>query len=420
MVRYRLGQAAVVRARPVLVLLLVGVLANLAATGGLGSRPDPVATSRAHARGGTATGSVQSVVAAGSRPSGPATPGPARSFTVLGAGDVLLHTGFWTQAAAVARAKGQSGYDFGPLFAPVAPDVAAADLAICHIETPLGAPGGPFSSYPIFNVPPQVTTALRGIGYDDCDTASNHTLDKGYAGVARTLDALDAAGLTHTGSARTEAEAATLDLLTVNGVRVGHLAYTFSFNGLRLPAGMPWLANPIDATRILADAHRAKLAGAEVVILSLHWGTEYQHDPDGYQRQLAHQLLASPDIDLILGCHVHVVQPFERIGDKWVIYGMGNEVAWQPQRQDTRDGVMPEVTFTEVAPGVFRATRVVAIPTFMLLEANSATLVELPRALADPTLPAGRRAVYLASWQRTRGYLLAAGAGAAGLVVLGG
>lgn len=295
----------------------------------------------------------------------------------------------------------------------------AADLAICHLETPLGDPNGPFTGYPVFKVPPQVAPALRHAGYDDCDTASNHSLDGGQAGVDRTLAALDAAGITHTGSARTAAEAARIDLLWVAGVPVAHLAYTFSFNGFRLPKNKPWLANQINVPRILADAHRAKQAGAQVVIVSLHWGTEYQHAPDSAQLSQAKTLLASPDIDLILGCHAHVVQPMERIGDKWVVYGMGNEVAWQPQRQDTRDGFMARFTFTEVAPGRFRVTTAEAIPTFMSLNGSPARLVDLPDALADPRLSGTQRSAYQASWRRTRGYLLSRGAGTAGLVVAG-
>ena len=105
--------------------------------------------------------------------------------------------------------------------------------------------------------------------------------------------------------------------------------------------------------------------------MSIHAGTEYQHSADSYQIALAHQLLASPDVDLILGAHVHVVQPLEKIGDKWVAYGMGNQVAWQNQAYDTRDGIMPRFTFTEVSPGVFRVTKAEVIPTHMWLDGGA-------------------------------------------------
>ena len=99
-----------------------------------------------------------------------------------------------------------------------------------------------------------------------------------------------------------------------------------------------------------------------------------------------------------------MVQSFEQINGKWVVYGMGNEVAWQTQQQDTRDGVMPEFTFTEVRPGVFRV---------------SAARVELPRALASANLSATLRSQYQASLNRTRRALLARGAGVAGLHIPG-
>ena len=95
-----------------------------------------------------------------------------------------------------------------------------ASLAICEMESPLAPPQGPFTGWPQFTSPPQVLTALKGVGYDSCTTASNHTIDEGYAGVKRTLDELDAAGLKHTGSARSAAEAARPLIITMpNGVQ---------------------------------------------------------------------------------------------------------------------------------------------------------------------------------------------------------
>jgi hypothetical protein len=348
----------------------------------------------------------------------PAQPPPARTLTVLASGDVLLHSGLWRQAARDAATSGRSGYDFGPLFAAVQPVVSGVDLAICHLETPIGRPEGPFTGYPIFEVPPQVIPALAGTGYDTCSTASNHSLDRGEAGIRRTLDALDASGVAHAGTHRTEAEWATPTVLRPNGVPVGHLSYTFSFNGLIRPAGKPWLANALDATAILVEARRARAAGAEIVIVSLHWGNEYQRSANDEQVTLARQLLASPDIDLILGHHAHVVQPFERVGDKWVAYGMGNHVAWQPQRETTRDGVLARMTFTEVAPGRWWVTTAEALATWMSLE-NPARLVLVPSALVDPATPPAMRQACARSLQRTAATLTLRGAAAQGLLIPG-
>jgi poly-gamma-glutamate synthesis protein (capsule biosynthesis protein) len=347
-----------------------------------------------------------------------------RTVTVVASGDVLLHSGLWRQAARDAAAVGRGGYDFGPLFAAVRPVVAGADLAICHLETPVGQPAGPFTGYPIFEVPPQVVPALADLGYDACSTASNHSLDRGEAGIRRTLDALDAAGLAHAGTHRSEAEWAAPTILTAAGVRIGHLSYTFSFNGLRRPAGRPWVANDLHANAILAEAGRARAAGAEIVIVSLHWGTEYSNRANAEQIALARHLLAAPEIDLIVGHHAHVVQPFERIGDKWVVYGLGNHVAWQPQRETTRDGVLARMTLTEVAPasggapGRWRVTLAEAIPTWMSLS-DPARLLLVSAAIGGPGTPPAVREACARSLRRTSAVLTSRGAAEAGLRIAG-
>jgi poly-gamma-glutamate synthesis protein (capsule biosynthesis protein) len=345
----------------------------------------------------------------------PVTGAKPRQFTVLGAGDVLLHQGFWAQAARAAAERHQSGYYFDPLFTSAVPDIKGADLAICHMETPYGRPRGPFTGYPIFEVPPQIAGTLHRIGYDTCSTASNHSLDGGQPGIDRTLDALDAAGVRHTGTARSAKEAATPDILTVNGVKVAQLSYAFGFNGLVRPAGKPWLANLIDVPKIIADARAARAKGAEVVIVSLHFGTEYQQAPNAQQRAVAAALLKSPYVDLILGCHAHVVQPFEKINGKWVAYGMGNQVAEQGFSRPTMDGVMPRFTFTEVRPHVFKVTKAEAIPTYTYL-GSPQRLIDLPQELAKAGLSPGLRALYQASWNRTAREVAALGA--PGLVVV--
>lgn len=343
-----------------------------------------------------------------------------RSFTLLASGDVLLHAALWRQAAADARAAGHHGFDFAPLFGDVAPLVQAADLSICHLETPVGRPAGPFTGYPVFAVPPQIAPALRRTGYDACSTASNHSLDGGAAGVRRTLDALDAAGIRHTGTARNAAEAAKPTIYDIGGIRVGHVAYTFSFNGLTEPATKPWLANQLDVTALLREAHRAREAGADFVIASIHWGTEYRHEPDALQRRLARKVLQSPDVDLILGHHAHVVQPLVRLGSKWVAYGLGNHVSGQAFSVDTRDGVLVRFTIRETEPERFRVVAAEAIPTWMRLDGSGPVRVlDAARCGKDPRMPARLRRDCQASWRRTAHHLKDPAAPAAGPDVVG-
>lgn len=331
---------------------------------------------------------------ASAKPTKPTQPSPPPSFTVAASGDILIHTPLADQAADDAKASGADRFDFRPIFAGVRQTLSAADLAICHLETPLARPEGPYSSYPAFNVPPQLTQTLRDVGYDTCSTASNHTLDMGVTGVTRTLDTLDAAGLKHTGSARSAAEQATPLILTVKGVRVAQLSYAYGFNGIAIPSGKPWIVNQIDPAAILDAARRARAAGAHVVIVSLHWGIEYQHKPTDEQKQIARTLLADPAVDLIVGHHAHVTQPFERVNGKWVVYGMGNLVARHDEpRGSTEEGMIARFRFTRDGAGRWSVTTAEYVPTYVDL-GPPIRLVNLPAKLADPRLPAETRARY--------------------------
>ncbi|MFD4224407.1 CapA family protein [Streptomyces griseus] len=304
------------RIRPGAVAALALLLA--AATGCTGQQPPAPAPSGppAAARG-----------AGGQDADGP------RPFTLLAAGDVLPHSSVIDQAAADADG---AGYDFAPMLAGVAPVVSGADLAFCHMETVYGKEGGPYTGYPSFKSPPEVAAALRTTGFDSCSTASNHTLDDGAEGVSRTLGALDRAGIRHAGSARTAAEAARPTILPAGpgkgAAKVAHLAYTYGTNDIPLPAGRPWTVNVTDEHRIIEEARAARRAGADVVVLSAHWGTEWQDEPDAQQQELARRLTAStdrgrPDIDLIIGTHAHVPQAYEKVNGTWVVYGMGDQIA---------------------------------------------------------------------------------------------
>lgn len=354
----------------------------------------------------------------GGTPSAPAAPSPSpvTTLTVVAAGDLLVHEGLTAQAAADARATDRPGHDFTEVLAAVAPVISQADLAICHMEQPLAEPEGPFTGYPLFSAPPQLADAAAAAGFDTCSTASNHSLDTGVEGVKRTLDNLDRVGVAHAGTARTEREAATPTILDVRGVKVAHLSYTFSFNGIPLPEDKPWLANQLEPDAILAEARRARSAGAEIVIASLHWGTEYQVAADEGQIGLARRLLAADEIDLIVGHHAHVVQPFEKIGEKWVAYGLGNLTARFPDGspENTQDSVVPRFTFTRAGDGTWKVTDVEVVAAFMEYR-PAARVVNLPVALADRDLDPGRRDRYARALERITGYVDQRGATAAGL-----
>jgi poly-gamma-glutamate synthesis protein (capsule biosynthesis protein) len=208
---------------------------------------------------------------------------------------------------------------------------------------------------------------LKDTGYDGCSTASNHTLDMGDAGVTRTLDTLDEAGIKHTGSARNSAEAKKPLIYEVAGAKVGHVSYTFSFNGKQLPAGKPWLSNTLKADDVIASAKATKAAGADVVVASLHWGTEFVHEPTAAQKRDAQKLLNDPNIDLIIGHHAHVVQPFEKMNKKWVAYGLGNHIAKHSEPKGvSEEGALARFHFTRTASG-WAVDRAEYVPTLIEL-----------------------------------------------------
>jgi Bacterial capsule synthesis protein PGA_cap len=184
-------------------------------------------------------------------PSPVATPDPDASFTIVAAGDVLPHVPVLNSAQ---LANGT--YDFAPLLAPRNPWAQGADLALCHLEVPMAPDGAAPSGYPIVGSPAAIVPVLlRGQGWDGCSTASNHSVDRGFAGVTATLNALDAAGLGHAGTARTASEAQQPQLCTLDRagpqITVAHLAATY---GTNRNAGRPGRA-------VVSEPHRRSRAG---------------------------------------------------------------------------------------------------------------------------------------------------------------
>lgn len=291
-------------------------------------------------------------------PSAPPTP---RTLTLAMGGDLLWHNTVWqaAQTDAARTGRGVEGYDFDPMFADVRPWLADADLALCHEEVPFAAPGAEPRSYPLFAAPPAIAPWLASMGFDACTTASNHSLDDGFEGLVRTHRLLAAQGIPAIGTFPTAAARARPVVLTgPGGVRVGVVAGTYGTNGLPLPEGREWSVSLWDADDLLAQARRARAAGADIVVVHLHGGAEYDATPTAEQVALVDRLTRSPDVDLVLGEHAHVVQPITRVNGTWVVYGMGNLVAQhETWRADAYRGMLVRFTFTEQPAGGFEVSR---------------------------------------------------------------
>ncbi|WP_406466922.1 CapA family protein [Streptomyces hirsutus] len=308
-------------------------------------------------------------------------------FTLVASGDVL------PRGSAIDRARfdaGGSGHAFGPMLSGVRSVVAGADLALCHMGTVYGA-GGDSTD---FESPPEIAQALAATGYDGCSIASRHIPGDGTDGIRRTLDALDRAGLRHAGAARSEHEARRATVLRAGRAEVAHLAYTYGTGVAPLPSGEPRAVGLVDEARILADARTARKAGADVVVVSLHWGAEWEEAPDGRQVALARSLTAArtghrPDIDLILGTHSHVPQAYEKVNGTWVVYGTGDQIAGaMTGRQGLPDprgnqSTLGRFTFTPPGhpDGRWEVTKAEFVPQFYDVDAGR--VVDLNRALAE-------------------------------------
>ncbi len=210
-------------------------------------------------------------------------------------------------------------------------------------------------------------------------------------------------------------------MLQAGPAEVAHLAYTYDTNGFPLPDGQPWAVNLIDEATVLADARAARRAGADVVVVSLHWGTEWQDAPDERQLTLARSLTAArtggrPDIDLILGTHAHVPQAYEKVNGTWVIYGMGDQIAGEMTNhagaKDPRGNQSTLGRFTFAPParpgGRWEVTKAEFVP--QLFDVDAGRVVNLNRAIAQG---AEVRAVR----DRIRDIVLSRGAAGDGLVM---
>lgn len=282
---------------------------------------------------------------------------------LVAVGDILMHQD-------VQRSAREAETGLRALWADVEPLIQGADIAFANLETPVapssGLPGRPF----LFNAPPELPAALRASGFTVLSTANNHAYDQGVAGALETLRRLRAENLVPVGSGATRAEAEQLRVVQVKGLRVGFLGFTDLYNiNLNARSSGPWVRGLDPAAA--AAAVRAARPLVDVVVVSLHWGVEYRHDPLPRQREVAERLCRA-GADLILGTHPHVLQPVEILssGGKrtLVAYSLGNFVSNQDRKYlpdlstldegDSRDGVALQCRLVKrrLADGTERVT----------------------------------------------------------------
>lgn len=263
--------------------------------------------------------------------------------TLLFAGDAMQHQAQLDQAL---QEGGGKAYDYSECFRWIAPDVTEADYAVVNLEVPLG--GGPrYSGYPCFSAPDSYAQALADAGFDMMLTANNHCLDSGMKAARRTLSALDSLGVDHIGTYHDAAdrEAKVPFVKDINGIKFGFLNYTYGTNGIPARDGMEVAL--IDRPKIAEEMRLTREAGAEVLVVTMHWGIEYVLKENAIQRDLA-SFLIDNGADMVIGSHPHVVQPMKMIRDEKrgqdvpVVFSLGNFIS-NMKTADTRGGAYMRV-----------------------------------------------------------------------------
>ena len=260
--------------------------------------------------------------------------------TIVATGDTLCHTPVNRD---VYNASTKT-YDFSSIFKYITDKFENKTVAIGNLETTLTGKQ-PYTGYPMFNSPEHLATDLKELGFDIMTTANNHALDSGYSGIVSTLDYLDQAGLSHTGTSRSQEEQNTILFKDLNGIKTAFLCFTYGTNGNAIPKGKEYCINLIDKDSIKQKIDKAKSEGAEAIVASMHWGVEYQTKQNSEQEELADFLIKN-DVNVILGCHPHVLEPLEmkKVAmedgtekEGLVIYSMGNFFSAQvyPNTRDT-------------------------------------------------------------------------------------
>ncbi len=271
----------------------------------------------------------------------------AHEITLIFAGDIMQH-----MPQVEAAWDSQRGtYNYDTCFSYIKPFLSGADLAIANLETTLA--GKPYSGYPAFSSPDELVNGMLNAGIDIVGTANNHCCDRGRTGIERTVTMLDSLGMIHLGTYKTEESYHRTNPMIINtrGFRLALLNYTYGTNGIPVPDNN--VVSLVEKERILADMKAVRDSVVDAAIVFIHWGIEYQREPNDYQKEIAGYLF-DHGADIVIGSHPHVIQPMEwRRSDtlakeQLVVWSLGNYVSNQRKRY-TDGGTMVKITLHKQA-----------------------------------------------------------------------
>ena len=247
-------------------------------------------------------------------------------LSLIMVGDALLHSSLY-------RDGYQNGtYDFTSQLELIKPEIQKHDLAFYNQESILGGTSIGLSDYPNFNSPQEFGDAMIDAGFNLVSLANNHTMDRGVTAIQNSCDYWKTKDVLTAGSYCSAEDAEEIKIKEKNGIKYTMLAYTYGTNGITVPSDKPYLVNLYSDE--LAKANIEKVRDkVDLLIVSMHWGTEYRSEPTEEQKREA-EYLSNLGVDIIIGTHPHVIEPITYINDTLVIYSLGNFISAQSTNND--------------------------------------------------------------------------------------
>jgi len=262
---------------------------------------------------------------------------PEKPITLLFTGDIMLDRG----VKYMVEKYGNNDFSFP--FAKIADEIKNADLAMANLESQISDKGSKVGSIYSFRAPVKAMQGLVFSGIDIVSLANNHALDYGSLALKDSLERLIDAGISPIGAGN-EYQAFSPTIKTVNNTRIAFFAYTDQMPVSSQAKGENFgiaVINKDNLTKIKTDIELAKQL-ANIVVVSLHWGTEYAKEPGLGQTDLAQNMIDA-GADLVIGHHPHVVQKYEKYKDGYIFYSLGNFIFDQGFSGETLEGEMAKV-----------------------------------------------------------------------------
>ena len=291
-------------------------------------------------------------------------------------GDIMCHNTIYKDAFDSSN----NSYDFSYIFDDVKYNIQTADIAVGNLETTFAGSSKGYSSYPTFNTPENLAYTLKKIGFDVLTTANNHCYDSGYSGIESTINYLDDADISHTGTYKSQEEQNQILIKNVKGIKIAFLIFTYGTNGIKVPNDKAYSVNLIDKNLILNQLSLAKDQDPDMICVSMHWGIEYQTSPNSEQKDLA-DFLFKNGADLIIGNHPHVLQSMEKRDitlddgshkDGFVVYSLGNFLADQ-NKNYTRNSAILNLNITKDSDDKIKINSATYTPTYIYKDTSKSS-----------------------------------------------